>query len=312
MTIMGNIGINRVKHMKSSKFAALLLTVAAFAVSPSTRASVVDLGQAAGFSVLTYQSNNSSDSAFQGAPLIGVVNGDWNQSGGGQTNTQQPTTIMLSPGHTNHGPSNVETTVFDANRLNAAWTDAVNASAMLASLAPTQTLGNINSGMTITESAVGHYVLSISNINLNQSALTLSAPTGSTFVLNISGNITLNGGSQGNGLLLAGGLTSNDVVYNLIGANSNLTTSGGGNAQQINGIVLATGSNASVNLHPGQINGEVITQLLTTSSGALVFNPVPEVTPASVLIGFLGLVVAVSSRRMLSKRMRPVAVRGSK
>jgi len=312
MTIMGIIDIKQGKtYMKSSKFAALLLAAAALAGASSLRASVVDLGQAAGFSVLTYQSNNTSDSAFQGAPLIGVVNGDWNQSGGAQTNTQQPTTVMLSPGHTNHGPA-IETTVYDANRLNAAWTDAVNASAMLASLAPTQVLGNINSGMTITESTVGHYVLSISNINLNQSALTLSAPVGSTFVLNISGNITLNGGSQGNGLLLAGGLTSNDVVYNLIGANSNLTTSGGGNAQQINGIVLATGAGASVNLHPGQINGEVITTKLTTSSGALVFSNVPEVTPSSVIFGFLGLLVAVSSRRMLNKRMLPVAVRNSK
>lgn len=37
---------------------------------------------------------------------------------------------------------------------------------------------------------------------------------------------------------------------------------------------------------------------------------VPEVTPASVLIGFLGLLVAVSSRRMLSKRL--VGARSSK
>jgi hypothetical protein len=309
---MGNIDNKQGQtRMKSSKLAALLLAVTALAVAPSVRASVVDLGQAVGFSVLTYNSNNTSDSAFQGAPLIGVVNGDWNQSGGGQTNTQQPVTVMLSPGHTNHGPQPPETTVFDASRLNAAWTDATNASAMLASLTPTQVLGNINSGMTITENTVGHYVLSISNINLNQSFLTLSAPVGSTFVLNISGNITLNGGSQG-GLALAGGLTATDVVYNLIGANSNLTTSGGGNAQQINGIVLATGSGASVNLHPGQINGEVIATTFTTSSGALVFGTVPEVTPSSVIFGFLGLIVAVSSRRVLSRRMQPVAARGSK
>jgi len=159
--------------------------------------------------------------------------------------------------------------------------------------------------MTISEASVGHYVLSISSINLNQSALTLSAPAGSTFVLNISGNITLNGGGQGHGLILAGGLTSNDVVYNLTSANANLTTSGGGNAQQINGIVLATGANASVNLHPGQINGEVIARTFTSSSGALVNAPpvvVPEVTPSSVIFGFLGLIVAISSRRTLGKK----------
>ena len=40
--------------------------------------------------------------------------------------------------------------------------------------------------------------------------------------------------------------------------------------------------------------------------------PVPEVTPASVIFGFLGLLVAVSSRRMLSKRMRLVGARSGK
>ncbi len=288
---------------------AALAVAALVALSGTAEASVVDLGDAAGFSVLTYNSNNTSNSAFQGGP-IGVVNGNWTQSGGGQTNNQQPTQVILSPGHTNNGPP-VLTTVYNAALLNSAWTDATNASAMLASLTPTQVLGAITSGMTISESAVGHYVLSITNINLNQSALILNAPAGSTFVLNISGNITLNGGSQGNGLLLAGGLTPNDVVYNLTGANSNLTTSGGGNAQQINGIVLATGANASVNLHPGQINGEVIARTFTTSSGALVNAPpvpVPEVAPSSVIFGFLGLVVAFSSRRALMARVRAISM----
>jgi hypothetical protein len=257
----------------------------------------VNLGAATGFSVLTYNSNNTSDSAFQGGP-IGVVNGDWVQSGGGQTNTQQPANVILSPGHSNGGP-NVLSTVYNAPLLNQAWTDATNASAMLASLNG-QNIGAITSGMTISKSVVGNYVLNISDINLNQSALTLSAPAGSTFVLNISGNITLNGGSQGNGLLLAGGLTTNDVVYNLTGANSNLTTSGGGNAQTIHGIVLATGANASVNLHPGAIYGEVIARTFTTSSGALVV--VPE---ASTIWAVLPAVLALFgfySRRILAKK----------
>jgi len=264
--------------------------------------SVVDLGAAAGFSVLTYNSNNTSDSAFQGGP-IGVVNGNWVQSGGGQTNTQQATTVILSPGHTSNGPS-VQTTVYNAALLNSAWTDATNASAMLASLTPTQTLGAITAGQTISESTVGHYVLSISSISLNQSALTLSAPAGSTFVLNISGNITLNGGSQGNGLLLTGGLTSNDVVYNLTGVNSNLTTSGGGNAQTIHGIVLATGANASVNLHPGAIFGEVITRTLTTSSGALIEVPpsVPETNTVWIAISIALAAFLFDSRRIFGRK----------
>ncbi len=246
--------------MKSLSKIALVSVIALSSATIAAHASIVDLGNAAGWSVLTYNSNNTSDSAFQNGP-IGVVNGDWTQSGGGQTDTQQPTQVVLSPGHKNNGPS-VETTVFDAPRLNSAWTDAVNASAALASLTPTQTLGAITTGQTIAKNSVGNYVLSISSINLNQSALTLSAPAGSTFVLNISGNVTLNGGSQGNGILLAGGLKSSDVFINLTGVNSNITTSGGGNAQQIYGTVFAVGSGASVNLHPGQINGEIITTTL--------------------------------------------------
>jgi hypothetical protein len=306
MTIMGIVETKHIMNKSLNtllRFAGILSVAAALGFSASARASVVDLGNASGFSVLTYNTSNVSDSAFQNGP-IGVVNGNWVQSGGGQTNTQQATKVFLSPGHTNNGPA-VETTVFNSSLLNSAWTDAQNASAMLASLAPTQTLGAITTGQTISESAVGHYVLNISSISLNQSALTLSAPVGSTFVLNISGNITLNGGSQGNGILLGGGLKANDVVYNLTGANSNLTTSGGGNAQNIFGIVLATGAGASVNLHPGAVFGEVIATTFTSSSGALV-TAVPEVAPSSVIFGFLGLIVAFSSRRLLSGRVGAV------
>jgi hypothetical protein len=298
MEILDNLPMKRVLKIAGFSLCAFLAT------SISSKASFVDLGAASGFVVLTYNSSNVSDSAFQGGK-IGVVNGNWTQSGGQQTNNQQATTVYLSPGFHNNGPA-VETTVFNSSLLNQAWTDAVNASSMLASLAPTQTYGAINSAFTISESAVGHYVFDISSINLNQSALTLSAPAGSTFVLNISGNITLAGGSPGNGILLSGGLTSNDVVINLTGANSSLTTSGGGNAQQIFGTVLATGINASVNLHPGQINGEVIARTFTSSSGAMVV--VPERTPSPAILGFLGIVVAFGSRRALMARARDLAL----
>jgi hypothetical protein len=281
-----------------------LSAIIALGFTGSAHASVVDLGAASNFVILSYNSSNVSDSAFQNGS-IGVVNGDWNQSGGGRTNTQQSATVYLSPGHKNNGPG-VESTVFNASLLNQAWTDAQHASSMLASLSPTQSLGNITTGQTISFNSVGNYVLSIGNISLNQSSLTLSAPKGSTFVLNISGNITLNGGSQGNGILLGGGLTSNDVIYNLTGANSKIDTTGGGNAQQIYGTVLAVGANQSVNLHPGGILGQVITTTFTSSSGALV-QAVPEVTPASLMFGFLGLIVAITSRRALGARVRAVA-----
>ncbi|MGB8353159.1 MAG: hypothetical protein WCD79_04670 [Chthoniobacteraceae bacterium] len=294
------------KYILRAGTLATSLALGAVLLGNTAYGSVVDLGAASGFTVLTYNSSNVSDSAFQGGGAIGVVNGNWTQSGGQQTDTQQATTVDLSPGHTNGGPS-VETTVFNASLLSQAWSNAQTASANLAALTPTQTIGAITTGQTITESSVGNYVLSISSINLNQAALTLSAPAGSTFVLNISGNITLAGGSQGNGLLLAGGLTSNDVVYNLTGASSSLTTSGGGNAQVIQGIVLATGANASVNLHPGGVDGEVIATTYTSSSGALVqgtFTTIPEANTGYVLAPILLGVLLLFSRNIFGMKSR--------
>lgn len=142
-----------------------------------------------------------------------MVNGNWAQSGGQQTNNQQPTTVFLNPGFKNSGPA-VETTVIDGARLNTAWATATNPSSTLAGLTPTQTLGAITKDTTVNLSNVGNYVLCISDISLNHPAsLTLSAPAGSTFVLNISGSATING-DAGRGLLLAGALTSSDVIYN--------------------------------------------------------------------------------------------------
>ena len=197
--------------MNNKHHSKLILGIASLAAlfalpCGNASASVTDLGAANGFAVLTYNSNNTSDSAFQ-TGNIGVVHGNWTQSGGGETNLQQPTTVYLSPGFTNNGPS-VETTTFNAPLLNSAWAAAQNASSNFSSLSPTQSLGAITTAQTISETSVGNYVLNVSSINLNQAALTLSAPAGSTFVVNVSGNITLNGGSPGNGLLVAGGLTA--------------------------------------------------------------------------------------------------------
>jgi len=302
-------GINMKNQNYLSTSVAAIAGVILLIGANVSSASVVDLGAASGFSVISYNSSNVSDSAFQGGN-IAVVNGNWTQSGGQQTNAQMPTTVYLSTGHTNGGPA-VETTVFNNTLVNNAWSAATTASANLAALSPTQTLGAITTNTTITESLVGNYVLSISDITLNHpESLTLSAPAGSTFVLNISGSIKING-SAGSGLLLAGGLTTNDVVYNLTGASSSLTTAGGGNGSLIQGIVLATGANASVNLHPGEVDGAVITRTFTSSSGALVLTSIPEANSGLVLIPFvLGMLVLALKKMVPAKDDEPVLAEG--
>jgi len=85
--------------------------------------------------------------------------------------------------------------------------------------------------------------------------------------------------------------------------------SGGGNTSQVYATILA--SNATVGLHPGLVVGSIIADAITMSSGANVV-PVPELAPSSVIFGFLGLVVAVSSRRARAGRACAVVSRDSR
>ena len=179
--------------------------------------------------------------------------------------------------------------------LAQAKADAFAASNFAASLAATATYGTINNTMSITENSVGNYVFNINTINFSGGkTLTLDAPTGSNYILNVSGSITLSPGS----IVLAGGLTSANVLINYTGT-KDIQFSGGGNASVMYGTLLAP--NVTVGLHPGEIVGSLIAGGITMSSGAVV---VPEVTPSSVVFGFIGLVVAFGSRRTLMARER--------
>jgi choice-of-anchor A domain-containing protein len=130
--------------------------------------------------------------------------------------------------------------------------------------------------------------------------LTLNGNANDQFVFNIYGGMTLGGSSS---VILNGGVTATNVVFNFIGAGSSLMTHVGNNVQ---GIVLAP--QRDITFHG--LFGEVIGggKTLTLMSGATVngFN-VPEVTPSSVIFGFLGLVVAFGSRRTLMGRVRAMA-----
>jgi len=252
------------------------------------------LGTAWNFDVLTYVTPNNSSAHFNGG-MLGVVNGQWSESGG--DNAQQNMTIVVNS-HANQvmnggGPNNHATWTWVVNPtlLNTSWSSASNASKVFAALpANAGTYGAINNqNLSINEPTVGNYVLDINgNVTFNQNNLTLSAPAGSTFLVNIFGDVSLNGGSQGNGFITTGGLLPGNVVYNILGTGTALKTSGGGNAQVIDGTVLAV--NGMTQLSPALINGELITYQLQESSGSgIIYMPVPEPAPMALLAMSLGL-----------------------
>ena len=176
--------------------------------------------------------------------------------------------------------------------LEQASADAFAASSFAASLTPTATYGTIAANTTITETVAGNYVFDITKIDFSGGkALTLDAPAGSSYVLNISTGIVLTSGS----ILVAGGLSSTNVLINYTGTDA-VTFSGGGNVSQVYGTILAP--YAQVAIDPGVVFGSVIAASIKMSSGADIV-PVPEVTPASMIFGFLGLVCIQKTWKMV-------------
>src|SRR5438270_10810346 len=125
----------------------------------------------------------------------------------------------------------------------------------------------------------GKYVMNLSsfvmgggNTNANGGTLTLKGAAGSAFVLNISGAFSLGGNAR---ILLTGGLTVSDVLFNITGSNS--TFSIGGDAL-FNGTLLAYNSSGpqrtlEITGHNTQINGELLANRILLQSGAHVNKP---------------------------------------
>ena len=123
----------------------------------------------------------------------------------------------------------------------------------------------------------GKYVMNLSSFvmgggNGSGGTLTLKGAAGSAFVLNISGAFSLGGNAK---ILLTGGLTVSDVLFNITGSNS--TFSIGGDAL-FNGTLLAYNSSGAqrtlqITGHNTQINGELLANKISLQSGAHVKKP---------------------------------------
>ena len=290
------------------KFTRIFLVAAAalalpFVASTATASMIgpVDLGTAGNFTMLALNGGIDDSGPLTGANTVngpvGVASAGQKFSASGSVRYTGP--IYLHTGDTFQssapGVPQPQSSASIDSMLATARADAFAASSFAASLAATATFGTINNTMSITENSVGNYVFNINTISFSGGkTLTLDAPAGSSYILNVSGSITLSPGS----ILLAGGLTSDHVLINYTGTHD-IQFSGGGNSSKVFGTLLAP--NVTVGLHPGEIVGSLIAGSITMSSGAVV---VPEVTPSSVVFGFIGLVVAFGSRRTLMARVR--------
>lgn len=225
---------------------------------PSTPAPT--LGSCGHFSVL------STNAAYANVHFdhTSVENGDIGMNGSGQSgfHTERDATIngtvfsaqgelVQSNGATITGgvtsnPGQVAAAVANAENLNAAY----------AAMPATQPLSSINLGnkssQTITGTS-GANVLNLSSIEMGHATtLTLNAPAGSRFVINVAGEMKIGNTAQ---ILLAGGITANDVTFNFPGSNGQVWVQF---TSVVNGSILAPyRTNLHID-HTTTVNGAVV------------------------------------------------------
>lgn len=252
--------------------------------------------------------NSSSPPAILGQLLLGTSG----NTGGSSGNLS----AQISGGIVQTAASNT----FLVNAASA----ALSAANTFKGLTADQTITtDITSTTTLTATHSGFYVVNVNaNISLGNNdklILTQAAGVNAQFVLNVDGNITLNGGNNFSGgeIVLAGGLTQNNVVVNVTStANDNVTSSGGSSADPahsgntlpnayIQGILLDV--NGGIHLSPGQVYGEIIgggSEINLVSGSQVTSNSVTTPLPSTAfsgaaLLGVLGAGLAVRKRRSL-------------
>jgi hypothetical protein len=75
-------------------------------------------------------------------------------------------------------------------------------------------ISNPSQNITIT-GGTGINVLNIKNTAISSGTVTFNAPHGGSFIMNVSGSFALSGTSR---IVLAGGITASDVLYNFVGS----------------------------------------------------------------------------------------------
>ena len=131
-------------------------------------------------------------------------------------------------------------------------------------------LTNITSSMTLTaqhDRPGNSTVLNLNSIVLgNQSTLTLSGTATDVFILNVSNQFSLTSQSK---IVLTGGLSWDDVLFNIKGNGSDVTLDG---QSTLNGILMA--NQRTVSLTGGSlVAGEVIANKIKLSGSSRIVNP---------------------------------------
>ena len=124
--------------------------------------------------------------------------------------------------------------------LNQAALDANAASASYALLPATNSTTSLSGSTTIT-GTTGRNVMNLTSVSVNgNNTITINAPAGSSFIINVSGTFDVNGSSS---FKLSGGIRAADVLWNVTGAGTMKLTG----SSEFNGILLVPNRDVTLN-----------------------------------------------------------------
>ena len=247
---------------------------------------LVDLGEAANYGVLGNNLNFSNV----------TVNGDVGVGSGGSINIMSPSSIngdlYMDAGATKSVSGAINGTTYQPYDVDLALADALAAAQYAAGLNPDIVLNSINGPLLINSTGPQTVVNITGSINLSGSdSLLFQGAPDSKFILNVYGGFTL-GGSAIIGGQTGSGIDGSDILINVVGTGSKITTKVGNVVQ---GTLLAP--DRAFELH--SVNGAVIggDLELKLMSGATVnqVSFVPE--PSSAMLGLIGSLILLRRRR---------------
>jgi fibronectin-binding autotransporter adhesin len=168
--------------------------------------------------------------------------------------------------------------------LTTASQTAISASSTASGLTATTSYGNITGATTFTAKTGAELsVYDITSLTLSGANLTISGSSNQTFVFNITKGMTLSGMS----ILLTGGVTANNVLFNVLGGA--VTISGA----KSNGTILDL-TNA-ITVSGSTVNGALVSEHAITLSGSTVtaqpFTASAPELPTIAMAGLAGLLV---------------------
>jgi hypothetical protein len=299
-------------YFKSAALAAVLACGILFGANEA-RATSVTLGTAAGYGILTGANETTViGGAFRMTGNLGLGTGyDVKITG---TNSQTGTTYYDGAG--SGGGWNNSGTYTTAGSVNQSMsqqvTDAITASA--AAYAKTATAGfGAQSGSTVTLNAISNLsenVLDVSSVSLTNGTITFNDNgfSGAKYIINVTGNFSL----ANTTMVLTGGATAADIIWNIEGTGSTVSITGGTSY----GTFLVPSSNVTIG-GGGSLKGELIAgannlskgyTLTEQSSGYNItsFAYVPQAThvpePSSIALFGSGVVAVAAFARRRRKR----------